>query len=57
LHFAADVLDPAWACERLRTADAVTELRMVAAGPVSRVPAGPRERPEADQEGMEEGTL
>jgi hypothetical protein len=49
LHFAADVLDPAWACERLRSADAVTELRMVEAGSVSRVPADPAD--------MEEGTL
>ncbi|GAA3348222.1 saccharopine dehydrogenase NADP-binding domain-containing protein [Amorphoplanes nipponensis] len=56
-HFAADVLDPEWACDRLETADAVTELRTVDGRTASRVPAGPRDAVEDDAEGMEEGAL
>jgi Saccharopine dehydrogenase NADP binding domain len=54
VHFAADVLDPAWAREKLPTADAVTGLRMFDAKPVSRVPTGSEDLLEA---GMEEGTV
>lgn len=54
LHFAADVLDPEWAGQRLRTADAVTEFRMFEAGPVAHVPSGGRGIPAP---GVEEGAL
>ncbi len=54
VHFAADVLDPAWAKEKLLTADAVTGFRLFDARPVSRVPAGAQGLAEAD---MEEGAL
>ncbi|HLX51762.1 MAG TPA: hypothetical protein VKS82_25830 [Streptosporangiaceae bacterium] len=40
VHFAADVLDPAWAKEKLLTADAVTGFRTFGAGPALRGPAG-----------------
>ncbi|MFI6599333.1 saccharopine dehydrogenase NADP-binding domain-containing protein [Nonomuraea sp. NPDC050536] len=45
LHFAADVLDPAWAVERLLDADAVTGLRVFDAGAT------------ADSPEAEEGTI
>lgn len=50
VHFAADVLDPAWAREKLLTADAVTEFRIFEAKPTAPVPAGSREP-------IEEGTI
>jgi hypothetical protein len=54
VHFAAEVLDPAWAKEKLVTADAVTGFRMFEARPESRVPTGSQGLLEA---GMEEGTV
>ena len=43
VHFAADVLDPEQAKERLLSADAVTGFRMFEARSPARVPADPRE--------------
>jgi hypothetical protein len=53
VHFAADVLDPAWARERLLGAGAVTEFRMFAQDG-ARPPAVPSALVEA---GVEEGAL
>lgn len=53
LHFAAEVLDPAWVVRTLRTAEAVTGLRTFDAKPASNVPAGTSAAPVV----MEEGTL
>ena len=50
LHFAADVLDPAWAKEKLLTADAVTEFRTFEAKP-----AGPAL--DGSREAVEEGAI
>jgi hypothetical protein len=50
VHFAADVLDPEWAKEKLRTADAVTGFQVVEARSPARAAAGP-------QEPVEEGTI
>ena len=54
VHFAADVLDPAWAKEKLLTADAVTGFRMFEARHVSRVPTDSQGLLEV---GMEEGAV
>ena len=54
VHFAADVLDPAWAEEKLLTAGAVTGLRVFRAGPASSEPAVPRLLQAGD---MEEGAV
>lgn len=56
VHFAADVLDPQWAKEKLPTLDAVTEFRMFEARPAARVPAGPAD-PAGSREPLEEGTI
>jgi hypothetical protein len=53
-HFAADVLDPAWAKEKLRTADAVTGFRMFDATPVASPSAA---SPGLLGTGVEEGTI
>ncbi len=54
VHFAADVLNPAWAKEKLLTADPVTGFRIFEAGPASRAPTGSQALLEA---GMEEGAV
>jgi hypothetical protein len=54
LHFAADVLDPAWAKETLVTVDAVTGFRMFDASPV---PRGSNGTEGLLEDGIEEGTV
>jgi hypothetical protein len=59
VHFAADVLDPGWAKQLLVSADAVTDLRVFDAGPVSRGPIGsgtPTHEDTAESD-VEEGSL
>jgi hypothetical protein len=54
VHYAADVLDPAWAKEKLLTADGVIGLRVFDAGPGSRVSSDSQGPLEA---GVEEGAV
>jgi hypothetical protein len=54
VHFAADVLDPVWAKEKLLTADAVTGWRAFDAGPAS---CGPVGSPAFLAASMEEGAV